>query len=493
MRRMLALAMLIALTLGVLAPGMAQAQSGTPAAAATGSFGVPMGTEVPIIGPDGSPIGTITVSNITDPFTGFDASSAPQRGYHYALAEVTIANTSASPMEVYPNYVMGIDNEGFVTDQPYMSFSDPAMTTMESTDALAAGSSITGVIPYQLFGDTTIQRIVYSPNYDRQITVLDLRTAPVVAGTPVSIMDTTGAAVAQVTVNGVTDPFTGYSSSSAPPRGSRYIMLDVSVTNTGTGVLSVSPSDFWVVDSEGFVLSSSYTSRTDQTLADFDYIDLNPGETQQGAIVYEVYEGVPPAQVSWGDGYTSLNVVADLSAGTGAAQPVSQPPAATEVAGAPTAAALPTEVGTTAAVASSPECDGLALWGVDLLDRVTRASALTSTFQDTDLATVTADQVTEVATQLRALGDEQAASNPPSAAATVNTIMVEQFYYPLADVVDDIATAITDGNMAGAMTAMQTAQGLTSVFDSGGPYDIAAAALTTACPAEVQQMNEATS
>ena len=111
------------------------------------------------------------------------------------------------------------------------------------------------------------------------------------------------------------------------------------VTNTGTGVLSVSSSDFSVVDSDGFVLSSSYTSRTDETLPDFDYLDLNPGESQQGAIVYEVYEGVPPAQVNWGDGYTSLNVVADLSAGTGTAQPVSQPPAATDVAGAPTAAA----------------------------------------------------------------------------------------------------------------------------------------------------------
>ncbi len=205
---------------------------------------------------------------------------------------------------------------------------------------LRAGSSMTGVIPYQLFGDTTLERIVYSPNYDRQITVLDLRTAPVPIGTPVSIMDTTGAEAAQVTVNGVTDPFTGYDSFSAPSRGSRYIMLDVSVTNTGAGVLSVSPSDFWVVDSDGFVLSSTYTSRTDQTLPDFDYLDLNPGESQQGAIVYEVFEGVPPAQVNWGDGYTSLNVVADLSAGTGAAQPVSQPPAATEAAGAPTVAAL---------------------------------------------------------------------------------------------------------------------------------------------------------
>lgn len=486
MRKFLALALLVALTLGIMAPGVAQAQSGTPETESTGSFGVPLGTAVPIVGPDGSPIGTITVSGITDPFTGFDASSAPQRGYHYALAEVTISNTGSSPMEVYPNYIMGIDNEGFVTDQPYITYTDATLAPLEYNEALAAGASVTGVIPYQLFGDTTLDRLVYSPTYDLQITALDLRTAPVVAGTPVSIIDTSGAPVAEVTVNGVTDPFTGYDSSSAPPRGSRYILVDVTVTNLGAGVLSTSPSDFWVVDADGFVLSSTYTTRTDQTLPDFDYLDLNPGESQQGALVYEVFEGVPPAQVSWGDGYTSLNVVADLAAGTGTAQPVSQPPAATEAAGAPTA------VGTTApALAGSADCAGLVDWGLDLLDRINRASELTSTFRTMDISTVSAEQLTEIAAQLRALGDEQAASNPPPAAAELNTMMVDQFYYPLAGAVDDVASAVAEGNMATAMTAIQSAQSVSELFADGGPYDTAADALTAACPAETQELDAA--
>ena len=69
--------------------------------------------------------------------------------------------------------------------------------------------------------------------------------------------------------------------------------------------------------------------------------------------------------------------------------------------------------------------------------------------------------------------------------------MVDQFYYPLADAVDEIATAIGEGNMASAMTAMQSVQALNSVFADGGPYDTEAAALTAACPAEIEQMNAA--
>ena len=45
--------------------------------------------------------------------------------------------------------------------------------------------------------------------------------------------------------------------------------------------------------------------------------------------------------------------------------------------------------------------------------------------------------------------------------------------------------------MAGAMTAMQDVDALNEVFADGGPYDAAAAALTSACPAEIEQMDEA--
>ena len=191
---------------------------------------------------------------------------------------------------------MGVDSDGFVAQQPYVTFTDASLTALEYADALAPGDSVTGVIPFSLFGDTTIEGILYSPSYDRLVTVLDLRTAPVAAGTPVTILNTSGAEAAQVTVNSVTAPFEGYDASSAPPRGSTYVAVDVTVTNTGSSVLSVSPSDFWVIDADGFVLSSTYVTRTDTTVPDYDYIDLNPGDSQHGMLVYQIYEGVPVAQ-----------------------------------------------------------------------------------------------------------------------------------------------------------------------------------------------------
>jgi hypothetical protein len=446
-----------------------------------------MGTAVPYIGSDGAEIGTITVNSVTDQFTGFDQSSAPQRGYHYAIAEITVSNTSNRPFEVNPGSFLGVDSDGFVAQQPYVTFTDPAVTALEYMDALAPGDSVTGAIPFSLFGDTTIEGILYSPEYDRIVTVLDLRTTPVAVGTTVSILNTSGAESAQVTVNSVAAPFEGYDASSAPPRGSTYVAVEVTVTNTGTSVLSVSPSDFWAIDAEGFVLSSSYVSRTDTTVPDYDYVDLNPGDSQHGMLIYEIYEGVPLSMVAYGDGYTSINVVADVdgSSSTTATTPSTGavPAAATAtVAVAPTLAA-----GTT--TASTPECDGLVDWGLGLVDRIGRAAELTAPLQTADASTLDAASVRDVATQLRAIGDEQAASNPPPAAVELNTLMTEKFYYALADAVDQIATAIEQQNAAAAMAGQMAAQEVTKLFDDGGAYDLATQALTTACPAEVSQLD----
>ncbi|HET9661712.1 MAG TPA: DUF4352 domain-containing protein [Thermomicrobiales bacterium] len=487
MRRIYALAALVALTLSLLAPSLTSAQTGTPATGSTGSFGVPVGTAVPYIGSDGAEVGTITVNSVTDQFEGFDQSSAPQRGYHYGIADITITNTSNRPFEVDPGSFMAVDSDGFIAQQPYITFTDPSITALEYSDALAPGDSATGAVAYSLFGDSTIQGILYSPTYDRIVTVLDLRTQPVAVGTPVSILNTSGAEAAQVTVDSIAAPFEGYDASSAPPRGSSYVAVEVTVTNTGSGVLSVSPSDFWVIDADGFVLSSSYVGRTDTTVPDYDYLDLNPGDSQHGMLIYQIYEGVPIDKIAYGDGYTSIQVVADVDASsTTASAPAigAAVPAATATVG---LAEATVESGST--TASTSDCEGLVEWGLDLVDRIGRAADLTAPFQTQDASTLDAATVRDVAGQLRAMGDEQAASNPPAAAAELNTIMTEQFYYALADAVDTIANALEQNNAASALAGQMAAQAVTKVFDEGGVYDIATEALTTACPNEVNQLD----
>jgi Domain of unknown function (DUF4352) len=470
MRRFLVLGFILAFLGMILAPVGAIAQTGTPAAVTGGATGPAVGTTVPYIGQDGAQIGTITVNSISEPFEEFDASSPPQRGYHFALVEVTIANTGTRPFEVTPGGFLAIDNEGFVATQTYVYRGEaPEVADLTYTDALAPGTELTGMVPYEVFGTSAIERVVYSPSYDRLITLVDQRSALAVPGTPVSVIGSTGQEVAQVTVNAVADPFEGFDEFSAPPRGSRYVLLDVTVKNTGGQVLSVAPTDFWVTDDQGFVLQTAFATRVDVSLPDFDYLDLQPGEEQHGAIVYQLLAGIPVVQVSYGDGYTHLAVVADLSAG----------PAGP--AGTPQAEASPAAV-----ISANPECEGLAEWGLDLLERITEAQQLVAPLQTTPEDQLDPAVIQETADKLAEMGEEQRNSNPPPAAEELNTFMADQFYDPMSSALTKIADALESGNAVTAMVARAEAEEVGALFEDGGEFDTQVNAVIAACPEETQ-------
>lgn len=486
MKRILTFALLLTMSLGILAPSLAGAQTGTPAPGESASAGIPLGTPVPYVSSDGSVLGTITIDALTDSFTAYDPYSAPDRGYRYVLVGATVTNTGTQPFPFDPYYLQAVDSEGFYTTSPYVTFTDPNLTPLAYTEAVAPGATISGVVALPVFATSSVERIVFWPSWDRLITVLDLRPQPAVAGTPVSVIDSTGAAVAQVTVDSVTMPFTGYDASSAPPRGTNYVAAIITVTNTGSGVFSLNPSDVQIVDVDGFVSDPAYVSRSDLTIPDLSYTDLEPGASVQGMLVYPIFAGVEPAQIIFSPGDDNLYVVADLAAGMGSTT-VTAPPTAVATESAVVAAATETP----GAVASNPDCAGLIEWGLALSDRVQQANTLVQPLQADDLSTIDPVTLRDIAAQLRVYGDEQAASNPPAAAVELNRVMTEEFYYKLADAVDAIAGGIEQNNMTAILVGKKAAEDVVAAFaEEDGAFATAAAALETACPAELDRLDQ---
>src|SRR5205823_1760879 len=72
-------------------------------------------------------------------------------------------------------------------------------------------------------------------------------------GTAVSFISVEGAEVGKITINKVTDPFTGYRPNSPPARGNRFIVLSVSVANTGANPWQFDPGRIFLQDADGFV------------------------------------------------------------------------------------------------------------------------------------------------------------------------------------------------------------------------------------------------
>ncbi len=458
MRKLLVGALLMALFGSMVVPASVVAK-----AQPTGT-----GEPVPFYSADGNQVGTITINNVIDPFEEFDVYYAPQRGYHYVALDVTVANSSQRPITVDPYSFTVVDSDGFMTSYSSVSLDAASTATLlEYTDALAPGTDTSGLIVFEAFTGTSTSRVLYSPDSSVVTTVADLRAEQVAAGTPVSVKGPSGNEIAQVTVNGVADPFEAYDEFSAPPRGSRFVAVDVTVVNTSGGTLSTSPSSFMATDDLGFLLEAPYVTSTDPGMVSFEYLDLAPGEEQRGIVYFQVLEGIPVVQVIYGDGYSNSNIVADLALG------------------APTIAAQPTA----APVPSSPDCEGVVAWGTDLLTRILTANALTATFEDIAPADLDPVAVRDVSDQLAVLAQETRDSNPPPAASEVTTYFAEEYFQLLSDATAQIADSLESGDPDGALAAVEIAEGAMAGFETGGEATLLLEQLEVDCPNEINELN----
>jgi hypothetical protein len=71
-------------------------------------------------------------------------------------------------------------------------------------------------------------------------------------GATISVLGTEGTEVATVTVTELTDPFDGYDPNSPPDRGFHFVLLTVTISNTGTRPYEANPSHLSLVDADGF-------------------------------------------------------------------------------------------------------------------------------------------------------------------------------------------------------------------------------------------------
>jgi uncharacterized protein DUF4352 len=160
------------------------------------------GAPVTILGEEGGELGTVTVSDITDPYTEVDPGYGAPRGYHYVAATITFENTSSRPISIDPSAFMLIDDQGFASGASGAYRGDaPEVPDLAYAD-LAPGDTVTGLITYQVFNDAAPARIIYSSGGTQFVTLAVLNTAanvPSISDIPAGVTATPGAGNAAAT------------------------------------------------------------------------------------------------------------------------------------------------------------------------------------------------------------------------------------------------------------------------------------------------------
>jgi hypothetical protein len=421
--------LVVAFLVSLIAGAMPVAAQGT----STGNPGV--GEAGTIYGSNGEPAGEVSVTEITDPFTEYDpTSSPPARGYHWAMIVVSLT-AGNQPMTVNYSGFQMTDSDGFVSYQGYVYRSQESMDAQPDLGAseLEAGQSASGAIFVQVFGDSTIALIEYSPSYEQSFVVADLRDEAVAPGDAVQWVDGAGSPLGELSVAGVLDPMEDFDSSSPPNRGFRFVGVAISFTNLGSRPASIDQYRFSVVDHEGFVTSSSGVYRTQQATAalpDLYFPEVAPGAQVSGLVSFQLLNGASIKDVIFvpqGDRKLRLAEYGEND--------TFEPPAITPV---------PT-------VAADPSCDAVIAWAqeataafaplnssFELLDRVSSGTEV-----DPQELEDAADSFDQVASDLEALDTPEAAQATSDQFADALGAIAEGFRTLAGDVEADNTANVT--------------------------------------------------
>lgn len=469
--------LVLALLMGTLSSIAAQTPS-TPAAG--GSAGA-----VVVYGSDGQPESEVTVNAITDPFKDYDTGSAPQRGFHFVAADVTIAAVGSADIDPSAYGFAIVDTDGFVYQTTYVYRSSDATEAKADlpSDPISAGNSVSGLIFFQVLDGTEPAVITYQPSYDRLVTVADLRDAPVQQGDAVQVVSSEGAPVATITVEDVTSPLKDFDPSYAPQRGFQYVGVTVTIENTGDAAFSYDPYGFYLVDEQGFIgnyASIVQTEAAETANPQLQAADLEAGQSVTGLVTFQVLSGTEPSLIYYAPSSDRHIRLAEYGEGQ-APKPSGTPSAGGGLGRTPNADVTPEAGETPSAVANTPGCEGVLEWGQATAANVaawTEAfSGISGVFSGD---TVDPQAARDAADAVAGLADKQAAVDTPEIAQDAQDAAV-QLFDETAQLLDDLATAIEDGDAAATAAAVKD---FTDYF-SGGQSDALSApfdALAKACP-----------
>ena len=108
---------------------------------------------------------------MADPFTEYDADYPPEEGTRYVLLTVAFEAAEDQTFAADPYDILLQDTDGFLWGRGSVTRPPEAPIPELSSQDLAPGNRISGVIPYVVAADAVIDHILYQPESGRLITL----------------------------------------------------------------------------------------------------------------------------------------------------------------------------------------------------------------------------------------------------------------------------------------------------------------------------------
>src|SRR5215207_5744394 len=407
------------------------------------------GDAVPVSDEAGAAVGSITVTEVVDPFVDFDPAYPPEEGGRYVAVNVAFDADAGNRFDIAPYAIVLQDDAGFLWNQTSMVLAEDALIPELSSQTLGPGSRVTGVVGFQIPEGSEPALVLYQPESSRLIPLLNLTgEEPPALGESVAIVDSEGG-TGSVTVSEVVDPFEDVDPSQTPPEDGRFVMVTLVYENTSEGRFFVEPYGLLLRDENGNLWSATSVTRLEESelVPDITSAQLAPGDRLSGAVVFVVPEGTGLAGIYTSPVSGQLLQLADLESGSDG-----------EEAGAAPETTDDDSAGTPAASTAAGACADLEQWLAAAREQIQRASEMSledATLEDLD---VLAEHVDEYAAMAEAQLTEQAPAEAEAAAKALAATL--QAY---SDSIDQILSA----NDPGKDVALELTEGMNTFNDAG--------------------------
>ncbi len=143
-------------------------------------------------------------------------------------------------------------------------------------------------------------------------------------GDAVPFVGAEGGILAEITIDAVEDPFADYDPNRPPERSFHYVLLTVTVANTGNRPFAFDPNAVALQDTEGFLSRPSSVPRTEDSLADlpdFPAGEVAAGDTITGGLVVQVLNGPTLLHIVYLPANDRLVILAGLATGAASTPP----------------------------------------------------------------------------------------------------------------------------------------------------------------------------
>ncbi len=268
------------------------------------------GLDAPVTWSDnrGDVLASLQVTEVNSDWMDYEDGRGPDRSFVYQAVSIAVTNHTGDEWELSANSFSLVDAYGRVIRPSHVNVAEGLdYELFRGSVTVAPDETTEQVLMFELPAGIPAGILIWDQGSGKGalVNLLDEPVADSAIANDLSATatwtDDRGGLVSTFQVTDVNPDWLDYDDRHAPSRGEVYQTVSFTITNESSDTVDVNPNDFSLMDSSGASLRISRVQAADDATQQpfVDSVELGPGESVDGMLVYLNSAGLDPIALSW--------------------------------------------------------------------------------------------------------------------------------------------------------------------------------------------------